>query len=127
MRRGNRMDKRYSFIILTLFALVMAIVYLANYVTAGLDNGDAFTDKWYYLVGGILYLVAALSMFMFNKKLGWYAYMIALIMTILIALFVNLNLESLPVIVMAAFLILFLLDDNVKKVFDVEFSVKVKL
>lgn len=120
------MNRKYLFYALVLFAFAMAVVYLANYISAGLDNGDAFVDKWYYAVGGVIYIVAAVAMFMY-EKFGWYLYMIALILTIVISLLVNISLETLPLIVMAVFLILFLLDDSVKNEFGVSFSVKVKV
>lgn len=120
------MDRKYFFFVLVLFAAVMALVYLANYVSAVLDDTDALIGKWYYLVGGLVYLFASMTMFTY-EKVGWYLYMLGLLLTIFIALFVSFSLESLPVIVMALFLILFLWDDSVKKTFGVTFSVKVKL
>lgn len=122
------MKRSYSFLVLLIFAFVMAIVYLASYIGGAIDNSDNISGQWYYLLGGVIYLLAGLLM-VYEPKASWYLYMIGLIMTILISLFVDLSLEALPTIVLAVFVMLFLLDDSAKNVFgvDFKFSVKVKL
>lgn len=103
-------------------AAIMAISYVVIYVQAGLDDTDAFSSLWYILLTGVLYAAAVVTMPEYGK-IGWYLYFLALIFTIICEI-INFTLRDLPIVFMALFIILFLLDDEVKAAFGVKFKVE---
>ncbi|MFA6710059.1 MAG: hypothetical protein WCR83_01880 [Candidatus Methanomethylophilaceae archaeon] len=103
-------------------AAIMAISYVVIYVQAGLDDTGAFSSLWYILFTGVLYAAAVITMPEFGK-IGWYIYLLALVFTVICEL-ISFTLRDLPIIFMTLFIILFLLDDEVKEAFGVKFKVQ---
>ena len=113
------MRKKYSFFMLMLFALAMGLVYLVTFIQANFEG-------WYYIVGAIFYIGAGACMATDRSGTGWYLYMLGLIMTIVIFFMVNPVLETLPMLIMALFLMIFLLEPTMQRIFGVEFTVSAK-
>lgn len=113
--------KKYAFVVLIILAAIMAITYIAAYIEP-VTRGGSFGDNLILLITGILYAASVLTMPNFGRY-GWYIYVVALIFTVIDPI-IYFSLSKLPLIFMTLFILLYMLDDDVKALFGVKLSLK---
>ncbi len=110
----------YSAYVLTVLAGIFAITNLAAYLAAGIDNTDNFTGNLGPLIIGICFAIATFTMYK-RHPAGWITFLIGIVV-LLVQTILSISLTNLGAITnicIYLFMVFYLIDDHVMRMFGV--------
>lgn len=111
----------YSVYVLTVLAGIFALTNLAAYLAAGIDNTDNFTGNLVPLIIAVCFAVATFTMYK-KHPAGWITFLIGIVL-LLVQAIMSISLTNLGVITTICiylFMVFYLIDDHVMRMFGLK-------